>query len=137
MSKFNFETPVLDDNNKLTLPYQKMIQRIEGSAGGSSGAGVIVVPSSANPVFNTGGALVAYFEYLITQDSAATLVVTSPGQIVIFAITQDGIGGWQFTWPTSVKKFSLISAAAGAKSIQAGIVGSDGNVYPIGAMTIN
>lgn len=84
-------------------------------------AGPIVIPSaavafSATPAFNAGSQSV--FRLTLTGSvTSSTLTGAVTDQLLIFEITQDGIGGHPFVWPTSVKNPQTIDPRAGKKSI--------------------
>jgi hypothetical protein len=101
--------------------------------------GGVTVPSStvtfsATPTFNA--ATVSKFYITLTGNvTSSTLTGSVKDQLVIFVISQDGVGGRTFVWPTNVKGQS-IATGAGQTSTQA--FTSDGtNLWPIGEMTVS
>lgn len=101
--------------------------------------GGVTVPSatvsfSATPTFNA--ATVSKFYITLTGNvTSSTLTGSVKDQLVIFAISQDGVGSRTFAWPTNVKGQS-IAPGAGLTSTQA--FTSDGtNLWPIGEMTVS
>jgi hypothetical protein len=101
--------------------------------------GGVTIPSatiafSATPTFNA--ATVSKFYISLTGNvTSSTLTGSVKDQLVIFVISQDGVGGRTFAWPTNVKGQSIASGA-GQTSTQA--FTSDGtNLWPIGEMTVS
>ncbi|MFL6314818.1 MAG: hypothetical protein ACJ71W_22155 [Terriglobales bacterium] len=101
--------------------------------------GGVTVPSatvafSATPTFNA--ATVSKFYITLTGNvTSSTLTGSVKDQLVIFVISEDGVGGRTFAWPTNVKGQS-IATGAGLASTQA--FTSDGtNLWPIGEMTVS
>ncbi|HEV7672995.1 MAG TPA: hypothetical protein VGQ12_00550 [Candidatus Angelobacter sp.] len=101
--------------------------------------GAVTVPSStvtfsATPTFNA--ATVSKFYITLTGNvTSSTLTGAVKDQLVIFVISQDGVGSRTFAWPTNVKGQS-IAPGAGLTSTQA--FSSDGtNLWPIGEMTVS
>lgn len=94
-----------------------------------------VVTFSATPVFNAAAA--SSFDITLTGNvTSSTLTGPGGGQMIVFAITQDGVGGRTFVWPTNVKGAMTIDPGVNKKSVQA--FWFDGtNAYPIGEMTSN
>jgi hypothetical protein len=77
-----------------------------------------VVTFSATPAFNA--AVASSFDITLTGNvTSSTLTGPSGGQLIVFAITQDGVGGRTFVFPTNVKGAVAIDPAAGKKSTQA------------------
>jgi hypothetical protein len=95
----------------------------------------VVVTFSATPNFNA--AIASSFDIALTGNvTSSSLSGAQAGQVIIFAITQDGVGSRTFVWPTNVKNPNSIDPGAGKKSVQA--FWYDGtNAYPIGDMTSN
>lgn len=100
-------------------------------------AGALIVPRvvvsySATPAFNAANGSI--FEITLTGNvTSSTLTGMQAGQVLIFVITQDGVGGHTFVWPTSVHNPDLVDGAAGKKSIQQFYY--DGSAcWPISAM---
>lgn len=103
-------------------------------------AGSVTVPYSATPSFNCALVPAGLISFDITLAGNVTLSAVQnaqPGQIVTFYIAQDGIGGRTFAWPGSVKNASTPDPTPGAISVQCFNVRANGNLYPIGPMTVN
>ena len=103
-------------------------------------SGPVVVPSasvafSATPNFNAG--IDSTFRMTLTGNvTSSTLTGAVADQLLIFVITQDGIGGHIFVWPTNVKNAGRINPAAGSKFVQQ--FQFDGtNAWPLSAPTSN
>jgi len=69
--------------------------------------------------------------------TAAAMQNVSPGQIVVFALIQDGTGGHAFNWPSTVENATIINPAPGSKTVQPFITLADGNLYPMSGGTYN
>lgn len=66
----------------------------------------LVVPTafSATPTFNAGAAVIPTFTMTLTGTvTSSTITNATAGQLVNFLITQDGVGGHPFAWPSNVK----------------------------------
>jgi hypothetical protein len=102
-------------------------------------SGGVVVPSStitfsATPTFNAGSVSKFYLS-LSGNVTSSTLTGAVKDQLLIFVISQDGVGSRTFTWPTNVKG-QAIASGAGLTSTQA--FSYDGtNAWPIGEMTVS
>lgn len=129
-------TPITNPDGTLTPPWQRAIQEGSIFSGGLNG-GVISVPSSPAPQFNAQSENPAYFEFQLTSAvTSSSIIGTFAGQVVVFGILQD-LTGWPFVWPPNVKNAGVVDTGASKKSFQTFIVSSDGNLYPMTAMTIN
>lgn len=126
-------TPFFEKDGRISWSW---LQFFIGLGAPSVTIGVI---SSATPEFDAAGssAAVITFEYTLTSNAVATLTGVSEGQIIIFVLSQNAVGGWTFTWPTQVKNAGVVDGTALAKNKQAFSVDSDGNLTPISAMTVN
>jgi hypothetical protein len=102
-------------------------------------SGGVVVPSatiafSATPTFNAGSVSKFYIS-LSGNVTSSTLSGAVKDQLLIFVISQDGVGSRSFSWPTNVKG-QAIASGAGLTSTQA--FSYDGtNAWPIGEMTVS
>lgn len=102
--------------------------------------GPVIVPNttvafSATPAF-AAGSFSEFFMTLTGNVTSSTITGMVKGQMVIFVIAQDGVGGRSFVWPTTVKNAGTVKQTAGAISIQSFTF--DGtNFYPLGPMTYN
>ncbi len=101
--------------------------------------GGVTVPSanisfSATPTFNA--ATVSKFYITLTGNvTSSTLTGAVKDQLLIFVISEDGVGGRTFVWPSNVKGHS-IATGAGLTSTQA--FSYDGtNAWPIGELTVS
>ena len=100
--------------------------------------GLVIEPYSASPQFNCAmvAAGIITFEMTLTGDvTAAAMQNVSPGQIVVFALIQDGTGGHVFNWPAAVQNAATINPQGGTKTVQAFITLADGNLYPLSGGT--
>lgn len=91
---------------------------------------LVVVPSSATPIFNAN--LGTSFQLQMTGDvTSSTLTGASSGDILIFEIFQSVGGGNTFVWPSNVFGGMPPSPTAGSTNVQSFIF--DGvNAYPLG-----
>lgn len=79
--------------------------------------GQSTVTFSATPTFNA--AAVNSFKITLTGDvTSSSITNPTAGQIITFIITQDGTGGWAFSWPANVRGASNISGDANSVSVQ-------------------
>jgi len=101
------------------------------------GSSVITVAFSTAPVFTCSPGICTFEMTLIGNVVSATLSNLSPGQIIIFAITQDRVGGHTFVWPTVVNNATLINPVASSRTVQPFYVGANGNLYPLSGGTYN
>jgi hypothetical protein len=102
--------------------------------------GLVIEPYSASPQFNCAmvAAGIITFEMTLSGDvTAAAMQNVSPGQIVVFALIQDGTGGHAFNWPSTVENATIINPAPGSKTVQPFITLADGNLYPMSGGTYN
>jgi hypothetical protein len=91
-----------------------------------------------NAVLAINAALGTAFEVTLTGNVGTNgMVNVQPGTIYTFIIIQDGVGGRTFVWPGNVIGPEAIGAAANAISVQSFIARGNGNLYPIGPMTIS
>lgn len=95
----------------------------------------VVVTFSSTPTFNA--ALGNVFKLTVTGNvSSSTLSGATAGQILIFQLIQDGVGGRTFTWPSNVKGGAIIDPTANAVNMQ--MFYFDGtNAYPLTAATVS
>jgi hypothetical protein len=69
----------------------------------------------------------------VTSSSLSGIVA---GNLYTFLITQDGTGGWAFTWPTLVQGESIVDPEPGSLTVQTFIaIANGGPLYPIGPGT--
>jgi len=119
------------------------INAIEVVAGlGAGGSNVLPralteVPYSATPTFDcspSSGLLT--FQMALSGDVTAPVVINqSSAQVVTFLITQQGVGGHAFTWPSNVHNAAAISTTPGSTTSQSFTVDATGNMYPISPNT--
>jgi hypothetical protein len=100
----------------------------------------VAIAFSATPTFNA--ALGSTFKITLTGNvTSSTLAGAQAGQILIFEITQDGVGGRSFVWPANVLNPEAIDPAvngAGKRFTQAFRWDSTSSkAVPISPSTIN
>ena len=108
------------------------------SASGSTSQSMPIqtVPYSATPVFNA--ASLGGFEIVLTGNvTSSSLINAVSGQILVFHIVQDSVGGRTFTWPANVLNAQGPDPSSNSRSVQAFQCAPNGNFYPIGLMTTN
>ena len=121
---------VLADANGVVL---KTVDNVPGLM---ASPGMLVVPFSANPEFNA--ALASIFDITLSGDvTSSTLTNVVAGQLVTFIVAQDATGNRAFAWPSNVHSVVEPDKTANAISVQTFIAREDGNLYPIGPMTVN
>jgi hypothetical protein len=99
--------------------------------------GAYVQLAYASPL-NIDGSLGATYEVTLTGNvgnSNMTNVV--PGRIYTFIIIEDGVGGRTFSWPGNVIHPDVIDGTAGAVNKQSFVARGNGNLYPIGPLTVD
>jgi hypothetical protein len=99
---------------------------------------VITVGFSTTPAFvaNAGNPDIAVFQITLTGNvSSSTLTNTTPGQILIFNVTQDGVGGRNFVAPTGVP-MGVIDTTASQVNTQAFLVLSGGVIVALTPMML-
>jgi hypothetical protein len=99
--------------------------------------GEVVMQATNIPSFDCGqvNGPVEFYLVLTADVLISTLLPNYAGQIVMFRIQQDAIGGWTFEWPLNVQNPGVIDPLPDATTVQAFLVGSDGNAYPLGPQT--
>lgn len=96
--------------------------------------GAVVFPGttvsfSATPNFNA--ASFSTFKMTLTGNvTSSTLTGAATDQLIVFEITQDGIGSHTFAWPANVQNPPTIKSAAGAKTVVAFIFDGS-NAWPL------
>lgn len=68
--------------------------------------------NSATPVFDAGGASGITFLLTLTGNIASSSLIGPKAGIYVFAVTQDGIGGHTFVWPSTVTNAPLVDTGA-------------------------
>ncbi len=63
---------------------------------------IVVVASSATPVFDVGKASILT-NILTANVTSSTITNGVTGQVITIYLAQDGTGGWTFTWPVDVQ----------------------------------
>lgn len=97
---------------------------------------LITVAFTATPAFNAGAGSI--FDMTLTGNvTSSTLVNAQPGQTVRFIIVQDGVGGRTFAWPANIINPDLIDPSPNAICVQSFVARTNGNLYPLGPMTVN
>jgi hypothetical protein len=103
-------------------------------------AGTVIVPYGLNPNFDASliVAGVITFEMTLTGNvnSSAILNVT-PGQIITFIITQDGVGGRTFVWPANALGGTIVNPDVNGVTTQSYVVRSNGTLLATSAGTYN
>lgn len=95
----------------------------------------ITVAFSATPVFDC--ATGTTFDMTLTGNvTSSTAINLTAGQQITFMIVQDGTGGRTFVWPANVKGAGIPDLTPNAVSVQSFKVKSNGNLYPIGPLTV-
>ena len=95
------------------------VYTVRGISGGTSQV-ITVVPYSANPQF-TVTSQNTMFQIALTGNAVAlplTVVGIQPPSFIEFQITQDSVGGHQFTWPSNVVGGAPIGANANQVTTQ-------------------
>jgi len=95
--------------------------------------GIIVVPYSANPVFDC--SLGWNFYMLLTGNvTAPTVIHATPGLPIEFQFQQDGVGGRTVAWPANVLGGGSVWPTANQYGIQRFRVCPDNNLRAVGPM---
>jgi hypothetical protein len=107
------------------------------SASSSVMGSEVTLQPTATPSFNCGlvNGPVEFFLTLTGNVTSSTLLANFAGQIVLFRIVQNAVGGWTFAWPANVANPGIISGTANATTTQAFVVASNGVAYPLGPQT--
>lgn len=96
----------------------------------------IVTLAGGNMVFDAANGQA--FEVTLNADALInTFVHGAAGLFYTFAIKQDIVGAHAFVWPANVKNGGEVSAIASSCSVQTFYCNSDGNLYPVGPMTMS
>jgi hypothetical protein len=81
-------------------------------------AGTTAVSFSASPTFNAANFAMPTFTMLLTGNvTSSTISNPTAGQIITFVITQNGTGGWTFTWPTNTHGSVNVDSNANAVTV--------------------
>ena len=89
--------------------------------------GIISVTYASSLSFNAAAA--TGFEVVLTGNVASsTLSNFAPGQLLIFILVQDSIGGRSFSWPSAIASPPGVSETPNAVTVAAFIVGTDSSV---------
>lgn len=103
-------------------------------SGGGLSPSVIQVPFSATPVFDfsAGNLLNPVFHIVLTGNCAPSFINIQPGQIAVFIIEQDGVGGHTFTWPAAAAAAGgLIDPTASTDSTQTMVAKTNALLRPL------
>jgi hypothetical protein len=115
---------VLDDGN-VTALVALILEAIQTVASSVAFPTVVVVPSSATPVFDCTQAnnfMHAVFQLDMAQNvTSSTLINAKAGMLVTFIIKQVG-GPWTFTPPAGLNNFGSVVPIIGATSTQMFVV---------------
>lgn len=98
------------------------------------GASITTVGYATAVSFNaaTISPILGVFELTLTGNvSSSALSNFTPGQVIIFIVVQDGVGGRTFAWPPQVTGGLPIGSAPNAKTVQAFIVTEESAVVPL------
>ena len=105
-----------------------------GSISGVIPSGVVLVSSSATPIFDASKGL----EFKITLTANVTSSTFTNGtqgpSLIAFLIVQDNVGGRTFVWPTNVRNGGIINNLANGRSLQLFAVDTDGSLDAVGPM---
>jgi hypothetical protein len=94
---------------------------------------ITTVPYATSVTFNA--SLAAKFDLTLTGNvSASSLTNTVAGQLLVFIINQDAIGGRTFAWPATLTAPFAIATQANSTSIQAFVVRPGGAIVPVTPM---
>jgi hypothetical protein len=110
---------------------------------GMTVSGVLVTVPYASPLALSGtygsppSSLVTFDITLTGNVALSTLDTVVAGAIYTFIIVEDGVGGHTFSWPANVVHADAIDTTANAINIQSFVARADGNLYPIGPLTVN
>jgi len=113
---------------------------VDGSISPPPIASYVSTTFSATPVFTNPLAGSVVFDITLTGNVTSSSFggITIPqGAIVTFFIVQDGTGSRTFVWPTNVKGGAIIDGTPNAINTQTFQMRSDGNLYPIGPLTVS
>ena len=133
---------VLDDtvNGDVSDLVTQFTNAIASLVPGAPPPQVITVAFSTTPVFNAaaGNPNIAVFEITLTGNvTSSTLSGTTPGQLLIFNIVQDGAGNRQFVNPTNVPMGNVNGIAAGESSTQVFVVTNGGTIIALTPMMLS
>lgn len=94
---------------------------------------ITTVPYATSVTFDA--SLAAKFDLTLTGNvSASSLTNTVAGQLLVFIVNQDSIGGRTFAWPATLTAPFAIAAQANSTSIQAFVVRPNGSIVPVTPM---
>jgi hypothetical protein len=107
----------LIDANLDNVPPNSSAQWSLAAAGGGPSGGVVIVPSSATPVFD--GLLGTCFQLTLSVDvTSSTTQNLTPGVVYLFSIIQPASTAYLFQWPATMINPQPIALVPGAESLQ-------------------
>lgn len=68
--------------------------------------------------------------------SSSMAAALTPGQVMVFMIHQDGVGGRSFVWPSNIPG-DTIDSTANVTSVQQFVADAAGVAHPLGPMTVS
>jgi len=98
------------------------------------GEAITTVPYATSVTFDaaTISPIIGAFEITLTGNVASsTLSNFVPGQVIIFIVVQDGVGGRTFSWPAQLSGAQVVAVAPNSATVQAFVVTEESAVLPL------
>ena len=97
-------------------------------------SGVVLVPSSATPIFDASKGLELKLILTANVTSSAFINGIQGPSLIAFRFVQDNVGGRTFAWPTNVRNGGIVNNLANGRSLQLFAVDTDGSLDAVGPM---